>query len=70
DLALLSDFVAEEVYQSRAKDWSNSFRKATFRSEKEMFAVLGKPEENSFVKSTKKDMQSLKLAIQRLSESL
>jgi NDP-sugar pyrophosphorylase family protein len=70
DLAALSDFVAEQVYLSRAKDWSNAFRKATFRSDKEMFAVLGKPEENSFVKSTKKDMQSLKLTIQSMAEAL
>ncbi len=70
DLALLSDFVAEQVYQSRAKDWSNSFRKATFRSDEEMFAVLGRPEENSFVRSTQADMKSLKTAIQGLSEAL
>ena len=70
DLAALTDFVAQQVYQSRAKDWSNSFRKATFRSEEEMFAVLGRPEENSFVKSTREDMKTLKAAIRSLSEAL
>ncbi len=69
-LAALTDFVAQQVYQSRAKDWSNSFRKATFRSEEEMFAVLGRPEENSFVKSTREDMKTLKAAIRSLSEAL
>ncbi|MDD3982055.1 MAG: DUF4954 family protein, partial [Spirochaetales bacterium] len=70
DLALLSDFVAEQVFQSRAKDWSNSFRKATFRSEEEMFAVLGRPEENSFVKATGKEMKALKDTVRSLSERL
>jgi len=70
DLGVLADFVAEQVFESRAKDWSNPFRKATFRCEKEMFAVLGKPEENSFVKKTREEMKELKTTLEKLAKAL
>jgi len=39
-----------QIYQSRAKDYHDPFRKATFRNTAEMEQVLGKPEENAFVR--------------------
>jgi len=70
DLEKLSAFVGKGVYESRAKDWNNRFRKATFRSEAEMLAVVGNPADNSFVKKTREEMESLQQDLRRLAESL
>ncbi len=50
-------FIEEQVYLTRRKDYANGFRKATFRGEEEMHAVLGMPESNSFIKQTRADME-------------
>ncbi len=43
-------WISGQIYRSRAKDYHDSFRKATFRNTAEMEQVLGKPEENAFVR--------------------
>jgi hypothetical protein len=48
-------WIADQVYRSRAKDYRDSFRAATFRNSEEMEAVLGTAEDNSFVKLAKKE---------------
>jgi hypothetical protein len=60
DLIDLSARVEAEVFTTRAKDHANPFRKATFRSEEEMLAVVGKAGDNPFVLKTKKDMALLR----------
>jgi hypothetical protein len=50
-------FIEDQVYLTRRKDYANGFRKATFRGEEEMRAVLGSPESNSFVKQSRADME-------------
>lgn len=50
-------FVEEQVYLTRRKDYANRFRRATFRGEEEMRAVLGTPESASFVKFIRSDME-------------
>ncbi len=70
DLDALSASVAEGVFDSRAKDWSNPFRKATYRSEAEMTAVLGRPTENSFVKKTREEVEALRRDLARLAAGL
>jgi NDP-sugar pyrophosphorylase family protein len=66
DLAALGAFVEAAVYESRAKDWTNPFRKATFRSEAEMTAVLGRPEDNGFVRKTRAEMEELRAKVRSL----
>jgi len=60
DLIVLSGRVEEQVFATRAKDHSNAFRKATFRSEAEMRAVVGLPEDNAFVRKTRTDMADIR----------
>jgi hypothetical protein len=43
-------WMSEQIYNSREKDHSNPFRKATFRNDAEMERVLGKAEDDSFVR--------------------
>jgi hypothetical protein len=60
DLIPLSERVEDQVYATRAKDYANPFRKATFHGEAEMRAVVGLPEDNPFVKKTRKDLAALR----------
>lgn len=49
----IQEFVAEQVYISRKKDFDNEFRQSTFRNIDEMKAAIGTIEENSFVKQVR-----------------
>ena len=60
DLVALSSRVEEGVYQGRKKDYENPFRRLTYRSEEEMRAVVGLPEENAFVRATRLEMSRLR----------
>lgn len=42
--------IAESIYGSRAKDYSNAFRKITYNNDIEMQKVVGRLEDNSFIK--------------------
>ncbi len=70
DLDLLCAYVEREVYESRAKDWNNPFRKRTFRTEAEMIAVVGDPKENSFVAATRREIEALRGEIARAARAL
>jgi len=59
----IQDYVAEQVYLTRKKDYDNPFRRATFAGAEEMEAVIGKPEENSFVKQTREDTKAFRKAV-------
>jgi len=51
------EWMYKGIYESRAKDYKNSFRKMVYDSQEEMDIVIGKLEENSFIKQ---EMDSLK----------
>jgi hypothetical protein len=44
-----SRWISDQIYQTRAKDYRDPFRKATFRNAAEMEQVLGKAEESPFI---------------------
>ena len=48
-------YIEEQVYITKAKDYTNSFRGITYRNDAERDAVLGKVEDNSFIKIANKD---------------
>lgn len=48
-------YIDEQVYITKKKDYTNFFREITYRNEAERDAVLGKVEDNSFIKIAKKD---------------
>jgi hypothetical protein len=45
----IQNFIADQVFSSRQKDYENHFKQTTFRNEDEMKAALGLVEENSFI---------------------
>lgn len=56
----LQEFVRDQVYISRNKDYNNPFRKTTFRNQAEMNAALGTIDENSFIIQVRKETEIFK----------
>ena len=48
--ALIQQYICDQVYESRKKDYDNEIRSATFRNEAEKLAVVGRIDDVSFVK--------------------
>ena len=53
----IQQYICDQVYESRKKDYENPFRNATFRNEEEKIAVIGKIDEVSFVKQIRKETE-------------
>jgi hypothetical protein len=51
----LQQFINDEVYLTRKKDYDNNYRKITFRNEDEMIAALGTINNNSFIVEVKRE---------------
>ena len=54
------EWITKGIFTSREKDYQNPFRKITFESDKEMEVVIGKLEDNSFIKQTAAELISYK----------
>ena len=53
----VQQYVADQVYLSRQKDYEDPFRQTTFRNAAEKKAVVGTAQDNSFIKQTRKQTQ-------------
>ncbi len=53
----IQQFICNQVYESRKKDYENPYRNATFRNEEEKIAVIGTIDETSFVKQVKEETE-------------
>ncbi len=62
----IQEYIRDQVYISRKKDYDNPFRQATFTDAEEMRAVIGTPEDNSFVKQTNKDTEAFKMLVRNI----
>jgi hypothetical protein len=56
----IQQYVSDQVYASRKKDYDNPFRQATYRNTEEMTAAIGTIEDNSFVKQVRAETEELK----------
>lgn len=56
----ISEDLYKNIYSSREKDHTNSFRKMVYENEAEMDTVLGKLEDNGFINDQKKQLTNLK----------
>lgn len=73
DLMFFSEttrFIEEQVLSTRAKDYLNKWRRATFRGEEEMRAVLGSPENSKFVRQSHADMERWRARVDVLLDRL
>lgn len=60
------EWLTKGIYDARAKDYHNPFRKMVYESIGEMNAVLGKLEENSFIKEQIAELKEFKTGIAAL----
>src|SRR5690606_25140422 len=58
--------LVENIYLSRAKDYTNPFRAAVYENMEEMEIVTGALEENSFINSEKKNLERKKRNIKKI----
>ncbi|MCW3082364.1 DUF4954 family protein [Segetibacter sp.] len=54
------EWMTQGIYESRAKDYTNSFRKMPFENQEEMDAVVGKLEDISFIKQQREALENYK----------
>jgi len=59
-------WIDEQIYESRAKDYRNPFKKATFRNQVEMEQVLGKPGDNSFIRLVRKESEEFIKLVEKI----
>ena len=45
-------WMSDGIYKSRAKDYTNPFRKMVYENKKEMDTVMGRLEDNQFIQDT------------------
>ena len=50
--------MSKEIYKSRAKDYTNPFRKMIYETNEEMNAVVGRIEDNQFIQDQLAEVDS------------
>lgn len=66
DSVVTMEWITVQIKRSREKDYKNPFRQLAYESEKEMNAVVGSLEDNSFIKQTAEDLEMYKLQVQQI----
>ncbi|MDP4213419.1 MAG: DUF4954 family protein [Bacteroidota bacterium] len=61
-----ADWITKGILTSREKDYDNPFRQMVYDGQAEMDAVIGKADENSFIKSQFRDFEQYKAGIETL----
>lgn len=61
-------WIVEQIYSSRAKDYSNPYRKMVYDNEEEMTKVLGSLDSNNFINHQEKELEVFKKKINKLKE--
>ena len=56
----IQELIRDRVYLSRKKDYDDPFRQTTFRNPEEMRAVVGTPEDNSFVAQVRQETEAFR----------
>ncbi|MBK8610442.1 MAG: DUF4954 family protein [Chitinophagaceae bacterium] len=64
------EWMCKGIFDSRAKDYSNPFRKMVYDTNKEMDKVLGKLEDNSFIQQQLADLELMKKQVKAVLRKL
>ena len=64
----IQQYICDQVYESRKKDYDNEIRSATFRNEAEKLAVVGHIDDVSFVKQTRQQTADFLTLVQKYKE--
>jgi len=62
----IQQYVRDQVYLSRKKDYDDPFRKMVFRNAAEMEAVMGTPESNGFVIQVRQETEAFRQQVETL----
>lgn len=62
----IQEYIRDQVYTSRKKDFDNPFRQATYRNMEEMTAAIGTIEDNSFVNQVREETKAFKAAVEEI----
>ena len=63
-------WMGKGIYESRAKDYTNPFRKMIYETKNEMNAVIGKLEDNQFIQDQLAELDNYKKTVRSLSKKL
>ena len=66
----IQNYIFDQVYATRKKDYENKFRQATFMNEDEMLAAWGKLDENSFILNQRKELKEFTERVQSIRKRL
>ena len=58
--------ITQNVFESRKKDYTNPFRKMIYNNKSEMDNVLGKIEDNSFIKEQQEGLENMKQQVSQI----
>jgi hypothetical protein len=64
------EWIAEKIHESRAKDYSNTYKKMAYDTEQEMNSVVGCLSANSFIQKQQKELETFKTRISLLKKRL
>jgi len=62
----IREWIDKQIYETREKDYRNSFKQTTFRNQAEMEQILGKPNNNPFIRLVNKESANFKEMIERV----
>lgn len=62
----IKEWMVQAIYNSRAKDYQNEFRKMVYGNEEEMQIVTGKLEDNVFIKQQKQELEEFKCSVNKV----
>lgn len=63
-------WMTKSIYDSRAKDYTNSYRKMVYENDEDMNAVLGNLENNSFINLQQEQLKQFKKQVNKLRKQL
>ena len=64
--ATVQDYICEQVYLSRKKDFDNPFKQATYRNAEEMAAAIKTIDDDSFVRQIREDTDQFKERVEAI----
>ncbi len=62
----IQEYVCDQVYITRKKDYDNPFRQATYRNMDEMTAAIGTIDENSFIIQVKQETEDFRVLVEEI----
>jgi hypothetical protein len=66
----IQQYICDQVYLTRKKDYDNIYRKQTYRNNEEMIAAIGPLEDNSFIKQVRNETSEFNSKIDELYKRL